>query len=387
MIFSEKFDFKFNSNEFIKLYDNNIISKKNIINLVNSNPSDCGFVFEKRLLEKALCSYNNSSYIPDPKGFQRARSIISDYYGKRGKKVNSDYLILTSSSSEAYSYILKLITNPGDNILIPAPSYPLIEQLAIFENVKVSYYDLVYSDIWEIKIDSLTASINDNTKAVVLINPGNPAGNYVKKNEMNKICDICRKRNISLIVDEVFFDYYFEKPDEIINDSGVLIFFINGISKMLALPQMKLSWIYVDENSDKSNEALERLEFMADTYLSVSAPVQNGLEIFFNQRENIQKSIKDRINTNYSIVKSALSDNHRVKLLNIEGGWYSVLKLNMDTDEEEFCIKLLKEKNTFVHPGYFYDFQNGNYLIVSLICGDRFSTGIKNLCDLINNYK
>ncbi len=321
-----------------------------ILDLTESNPTRCGFVYPRLWLE-AFTNQNNLTYTPEAKGIGLARRAIADYYQRKRITISSDKIILTSSTSEGYSFLLKLLTNPGDHVLVPKPSYPLFQFLLELHDVESDYYPLVYNGAWSIDRQAFRSLMTVQTKAVILVNPNNPTGSYVNADDMAFLNEQCLKNHMAIISDEVFFDYQLNthiNPYSLCLNNEVLTFVLSGISKILGLPQMKLSWIAVNGPNTIVDTAMQRLEIIADTYLSVNAPVQNALASWLMEESLVQKQILDKVNQNISTLHQ-----HNLKPLAVDGGWYAVIHKPFIKSEESFVLSLLEQEQVLVHPGFF----------------------------------
>jgi len=340
-----------------------------ILNLTESNPTKCGFRYPKRIL-KSLYDKKNFFYAPDAQGMLETRQAISEYYKTKNINVRPEQIFLTSSTSEAYSYLFRLLANPEDRILFPHPSYPLFQFLGDLNDVALDFYALQYLDQWVIDFGSLKDLITSHTKSIVLVNPNNPTGSFFRMYELEELNGLCQKNRLSIICDEVFHDFSINPHENhlsLINNKSVLTFVLGGFSKTLGLPQMKLSWIVISGPDDLVKEASARLEVIADTYLSVNTPVQNACRVWLKYKKDLQSQILNRIRNNFSLLKKLFSSNSPCQLLNMEGGWYGVLKLPLHYSEEQIVLDCLKEDHVFVHPGYFFDFLDEPYIVLSLL--------------------
>ncbi len=339
------------------------------IDLTLSNPTRCGFDYPSKEILSALSDERAMEYYPESFGLDDARNAVCDYYRKKGLKVDKNQIILTSSTSEAYSYLFRLLANPNDRVLFPQPSYPLFEFLVDLHDLRMGYYTLNYDGAWGLGEDFLN-NFDKSTRAFILVNPNNPTGSYIKFLELARINDLCDEYEVPIICDEVFHDFPFNeklKPISMVTNNKVLTFTLGGLSKSLGLPQMKLSWIVINGPVNLVEEAKKRLEIIADTYLSVNTPAQLSLRQWFTLKDNIQSQIKSRILNNYHFAQQQVKLLKRIQLLDVEGGWYITLKLSTSRNEDEWVLKLLNNYHVYVHPGYFFDFDQGNHLIVSLL--------------------
>ncbi|MBU0467874.1 MAG: pyridoxal phosphate-dependent aminotransferase [Candidatus Omnitrophica bacterium] len=381
-MFATRTNWEFSSNRLVLLHDS--LKKKNeeIIDLTQSNPTECGFYYPEEEIVKALSNSSNLVYSPSSKGMLSARKIVSGYYKDKGYEVDPENIFLTSSTSEGYLFLFRLLADPGDKILFPSPSYPLFEVLTQLNDLELVPYPLKY-DQWSLD-KTVFDELSGGAKAIVAVNPNNPTGSFVEDDDLQIINDACSKIEASIICDEVFLDYSFEdnaKPNSLVGNKMNLTFVLGGLSKALGMPQMKLAWIVVNGPDRLVKEAKKRLEIIADTFLSVNIPSQNALEKWMQCRSVIQKDIFKRVRENKETLRSMISGNNKFKMLDAKGGWYSVLRLPGSVDEEEFCYELLREKKVFVHPGYFFDFSEGSHIVVSLLPQKRmFEEGLKAFC-------
>ncbi|MBF0486171.1 MAG: pyridoxal phosphate-dependent aminotransferase [Candidatus Omnitrophica bacterium] len=343
-----------------------------IFDLTESNPTRAGFQYSPDIFLKPLTHPESLIYAPHPQGLLSAREAVARYYKEKGEVISPEQLVLTSSTSEAYSFLFRLLFNAGDRVLVPAPSYPLFSYLAGLNDVEVDYYQLEFSDgVWQINFPSIESSMTALTRAVILVSPNNPTGSSLKKEELKKLNKVCRAHNLAIISDEVFSDYLFDERDDICKtvagNNAVPIFALGGVSKALAMPQMKLSWIVSNGPGDYLSQCMPRLEMIADTYLSVNTPVQNAASAWLKERHVIRDQVLNRVKENFSVLKKGVSKNPRVSLFPVEGGWYAVLKADLLLPEDEWAIKLLRDKQVYVHPGFYFDFKDEGYIVLSLL--------------------
>jgi alanine-synthesizing transaminase len=281
-----------------------------------------------------------------------------------------DRILLTASTSEAYAYLFKLLTNPGDEVLVPRPSYPLFEFLADMESVAVRPYPLVYHGGWSIDLHGVEAALTPRTRAIVLVNPNNPTGSYVKRGELSALTALCARHDVALISDEVFADYALgDDSDRVTTLAGVeecLAFSMSGLSKVAGLPQMKLGWVVVNGPAALRAEAWEKLEWVADTYLSVSTPVQCAAARLLAAGHAVQQQIRRRTADNLEFARCALAGS-AANILEVEGGWYITLQVPRVRSEEEWVLDLLEHVDVLAQPGFFYDFEAEAFLVVSLL--------------------
>jgi alanine-synthesizing transaminase len=339
------------------------------LDLTESNPTHAGLEYMPEIVA-ALADPRMLAYEPAPAGSPAAREAVSAYYAARGQTVAPAHMLLTASTSEAYCYLFKLLTDPGDEVLAPSPSYPLFEFLAGMESVTVRPYPLEYHGAWRIDLAAVEAAVTPRTRAIVLVNPNNPTGSYVKRGELRALTSLCAARGMALISDEVFADYELtEDAERVTTLAGVeecLAFSMSGLSKVAGLPQMKLGWIVAAGPEALRREALEKLEWIADTYLSVSTPVQCAAGALLAAGAGVQRQIRERTVANLAFARRALAGS-AANILAVEGGWYITLQVPRIRSEEEWTLRLLEEDGVLVQPGFFYDFASEAYLVVSLL--------------------
>ncbi|HLG97925.1 MAG TPA: pyridoxal phosphate-dependent aminotransferase [Bryobacteraceae bacterium] len=336
-----------------------------ILDLTESNPTAAGFTYPASLLA-ALADPRSLRYEPHPAGLASARAAVANYYGT----VSPARVLLTASTSEGYAYLFKLLADPGDEVLVPRPSYPLFEFLAELDSVRAVQYPLTYEGRWWIDFDALRNSITPRTRALVLVNPNNPTGSFLKRSELNQLIAVCAEHRLAIISDEVFSDYVLSGGQCVRSLSeiqDVLSFVLSGFSKVLGLPQLKFGWILCGGPDAARKQALERLELIADTYLSVGTPVQWAADRLLGWRKDIQKHILDRVHANREVLSRKIGSASPWRLLETEGGWYAVLEAPKIQSEEEWALGLLRDDNVLVQPGFFFDFEKEAYLVVSLL--------------------
>ena len=299
-MFSRRTDWKLTPNRLSKAIDEVRASGVQPIDLTISNPTRAGITYSASAILDSLNSPQSLDYDPQPRGLARAREAVAEYYQARREQVDPEALVLTSGTSEGYAYLFRLLTNPGDEILVPKPSYPLFDFLADLEDVKLVPYPLLYDHGWQIDFHSLEKAIGPSTRGIVLVNPNNPTGSYVSARERDQLNEICRRHHLALIVDEVFLDYALDSSQHasFTTNEGALTFSLSGLSKISALPQMKLAWIAVNGPKDPVHSAIQRLEVIADTYLSVSTPVQVAAPALLAERVRVQSQIRSRVQAN-----------------------------------------------------------------------------------------
>lgn len=360
-----------------------------VLDLTESNPTRCGFSYPQEQILKSLTEENNLSYRPTPRGDLKAREAISHYYREKSSIISPERIFLTASTSEAYSYLFRLLANPSDHVLFPHPSYPLFSFLGNLNDVRMETYPLIYEGRWNIDLKNTQHLFCDDTRAFVLVNPNNPTGSFVRRDELQGLNSLCQQHNTALICDEVFADFAFDGNRgcvSLVDNDQVLTFVLGGVSKTLGLPQMKLSWIVMNGPEDLVKKAGLRLEVIADTYLSVNTPTQNAFPLWLSHRKAIQSRINARIRENYSFLKEQAKESRDCELLAAEGGWYAVLKIPDTYSEEEWALAFLNRDHVFVHPGYFFDFDSEAFIVVSLLAADHvFQDGIKRILEHMAN--
>jgi alanine-synthesizing transaminase len=355
---------------------------KPLLDLTVSNPTECGFEYDSSAILGALSNPVALSYEPDPKGLESARRAVAGYYSDRGENVSIEDIFLTTSTSEAYSYVFRTLCDPGDELLIPSPSYPLFDFLADIQDVRLVRYPLIYDHGWQIDFHSLEQAITPRTRGVIVVNPNNPTGNFVKSAEMAKLNEICSARELAIIADEVFLDFALDgdRPASFAANRSAPTFTLSGLSKICGLPQMKAAWLIVSGPQPWKSEALARLEVIADTYLSVNAPVQLAIPRFLEQRHSFQDQVMSRIQRNLAELGRLLAAQKAVSRLKVEGGWCAVLRVPATRSDEDLAIELLTTHGVSVHPGHFYGFPSKGHLVASLIVHEtKFSTGVARL--------
>ncbi len=384
MKFSRRTDWRTAPNLLAQAMDAKKRSGKKLIDLTESNPTRCGFGYLKSELLKPFSSESNFLYEPDSHGLAVAREAVCDYYAEKKVTVQPDQVFMTAGTSEAYSYIFRLLCENGESILVPQPSYPLFDYLADLNDIAIKRYRLNYEDGWRIDRPSLENAAAGNPKAVILVNPNNPTGNFVRPDELELINRVCRQAECAIISDEVFWDFSFEKgakdhPSFAANH-GVLTFTLSGVSKIMGLPQMKLSWIVVSGPEAIRRQATERLEVIADTYLSVNTPSQRALASWLDAREEAKTEMLERILSNKQYLEEALGASGGPELLKSDGGWYGVIRYDSSLNEEAIALHLLEEQNIIIHPGYFFDFEDGRHGVVSFLTRiEIFREGVNRL--------
>ena len=382
-MFSRRTNWPLSSNRIAQALEQFKKANVPIIDLTESNPTRCGFAYPFQEILLPLAFDKNLCYEPQPQGSLEAREAVARYYKQQGRDVPVERIFLTASTSEAYSYLFRLLVDAGQEVLFPRPSYPLFQFLGDLNDVALNYYPLVFTGHWHMDFPQLEGCIHPATKAVVLVNPNNPTGSFIKNDELSILNRICRAKNVPIICDEVFADFAFPGSKDAVSLAGndaVLTFVLGGLSKTLALPQMKLSWIIVSGPEELANAACQRLEMIADTYLSVNTPVQNAVAGWLSSKDEFQGPVKQRTLDNLRFLEQAVKTT-KCQLLKPEGGWYAVIRVPLTKiSEEEFILQLLGNNHVFAHPGYFFDFNQEGFLVLSLLPpSDIFKEGIQRI--------
>ncbi len=369
-----------------------------ILDLTESNPTKAGFDYPENEVRRAFAEPEMLQYDPHPAGLKLAREAVAAYYAGRGSFVEPGRVVMTASTSEAYSYLFKLLADANDEVLVPQPSYPLFEFLARLEGVAPVGYRLRYDQGWSVDMESVRAAMTERTRAVVVVNPNNPTGSFLKRREWEEMSGLCRKRNVAIICDEVFADYALEEDSErvttLVDEKEAATFCLSGLSKVAGMPQLKAGWIVLVGTESDQAESRARLELIADTYLSVNTPVQLALGSLLKAGREVREQILERVRRNLAHLREQLSGAVEVNgpatllsatllpatLLEVEGGWYATLRVPRTKTEEQWCLELLEQDGVRVQPGFFYDFPDEAFLVVSLLTPlETFREGIGRL--------
>jgi aspartate/methionine/tyrosine aminotransferase len=356
-----------------------------VLELTESNPTRVGLAYPQAEILAALADASALRYHPSPQGLESAREAVAAYYHHGRTPVSAANVLLTASTSEAYAYLFKLLANPGDQILAPRPSYPLFEFLAGLESVDIRQYPLRYDGVWHVDFDALERAITPRTRAIVVVNPNNPTGSFLKRAELDVLDLLAAERGLAVLSDEVFRDYAFaedaERVSSLVGDRRALTFSMSGLSKIAGLPQMKLGWIVA--SGPGRDAALDALELIADTYLSVSTPVQVALPRLLGVSGSILNEIRQRTASNLTRLREAVQGS-AATLLRAEGGWYAVLQVPRTRLEEEWALTLLDKYDVLVQPGFFFDFESEAFLVLSLLPEPAtFAEGLRRLRSII----
>ncbi len=410
-MFSERTNWSLSQNRFTQAVEEVRARGEKILDLSASNPTRIGLKYDSAAILDALRSDKALDYDPQAKGLLSAREAVAGYYreqygsgeGDVKSAIDPERIVLTASTSEGYSYVFRLLCNSGDELLVPKPSYPLFEFLADLQDVNLVPYPLIYDHGWQMDFHSMEKAVTGRTRGVVIVHPNNPTGSYVKPEELGPLNQFCRSHELALIVDEVFLDYGLDGPEGAVElrsdgepraavptyarqcpsfvwNEDVLTFTLSGLSKISALPQMKVAWVVTSGPVEIANGAMARLEVIADTYLSMNAPVQWAVPALLEQRSNIQQQLMKRVKANLMELDRQLAKQKSCQRLSVEGGWYAVLRVPVTRSDEELAIELVREKSVLVHPGHFYDFESDGYLVISLITAEQeFAEGMKRM--------
>jgi len=380
-MFASRTNWNLKPNRLAEALERHKSSGRRLLDLSASNPTECGFNYDAPAIMRSLCTPASLQYHPDPRGLKSARQAVAYYYAERGERVSIDDLLLTASTSEAYSFIFRLLCNPGDELLIPTPSYPLFDFLADVNDVKVSRYPLFYDHGWHIDVYALKQAVTPRTRGIIVVHPNNPTGHFTRPEEVAQLNQICSANQMAIIADEVFLDFSLgATAKSFVGNPGALTFTMSGISKISGLPQMKLAWLVAGGPATAKREALARLEMIADTYLSLNAPIQLAAPILLRQRTAFQRQLMARVRANLAELDAQIAKEKRFDRLNVEGGWYAVLRVPATRPDEDLAIDLLEKHDVYVHPGHFYDFPSDGYLVVSLITPEQdFAEGLRRI--------
>jgi aspartate/methionine/tyrosine aminotransferase len=415
-MFSERTNWKLARNRFTQAVEEVRVSGERVLDLTLSNPTRAGLKYDEQAILGALTSRQALDYDPQSKGLLAAREAVAEYYRSehRVRELDPERIVLTTSTSEGYSFVFRLLCNAGDELLVPKPSYPLFEFLADLQDVKLVPYPLIYDHGWQMDFPSLEKAVTERTRGVVVVHPNNPTGSYVSAGERELLNAFCRAHGLTLIVDEVFLDYglgVFDKENSrslhapldrlspiqrlgrddraygsFAHNRDVLTFTLSGLSKIAALPQMKVAWVVTSGPDVSAEAAMGRLEVIADTYLSMNAPVQWAVPALLEQRKSIQRQLLERVTRNLAELDRQLAGQKACERLSVQGGWYAVLRVPVTRSDEELAIVLVREKRVLVHPGHFYDFPRDGYLVLSLITQEgEFGEGIRRVLGLFNS--
>jgi len=354
-----------------------------LLDLTISNPTAANLIYPHGEIANVLGCLRQFDYQPDPAGSFKARQAIAGMYGANGIAVAAEHILLTASTSEAYAHLFKLLCDPGDEILVPLPSYPLFEFLAALEGVRTVPYWLRYDGNWHVDLASVESAINGRTRAIVVVNPNNPTGSFLKREEAAALVELARRKNLPVISDEVFTNFALsaahDRVQSFADRSETLVFSLNGLSKSCGMPQMKLGWIVISGPDEAARQSRERLEFILDTYLSPSTPVQSALPSLLAIGQGVRQQIQERTRRNYEALKHILAG-APANALHTEAGWSAIVQIPRTRSEEEWILTLLDQQNVVTQRGYFFDMPNEAYLVLSLLTDPEvFDEGVKRI--------
>lgn len=354
-----------------------------LLDLTVGNPTAAGIPYASGEILSALSDPRALLHAPEPLGLPSARAAVARDWAARGTAIDASRIALTASTSEAYAVLFKMLCDPGDEVLVPAPSYPLLGFLAAFESVHPRSYPLVYAGRWHVDLDALRAAIGPRTKAIVVVSPNNPTGSYLGEEELEAMLDL----GLPIVSDEVFATYPLGAAEVVVPDGRVasvanaergLVFALSGLSKLAALPQLKLGWIGVGGEASLAASALARLELVLDAYLSVATPVQHALPALLASRSTAEGAIRTRARTNLAVLRDAMKRAASASVLDVEGGWYAIVRVPDVHTDEQWALELVEKDGVHVQPGYFFDMSHGAFLVVSLLTPeDVFAAGAR----------
>jgi len=357
-------------------------SGRPLFDLTVSNPTACGFTYDESAILAAFHSPSSLQYEPAAQGLLSAREAVANYYLEKNAEVSPSDLFLTTSTSEAYTYLFRLLCNPGDEVLIPTPSYPLFDFLADINDVRLVRYPLLYDHGWQLDLPAFERAISPLTRAAIVVHPNNPTGHYAKSQEQSQLSALCAKNNLAIVADEVFLDFALEAitVKTFAAQSAALTFTLSGLSKLCGLPQMKSAWIAISGPDPLKSSARERLDVISDSYLSMNAPVQYALPALLATRTAFQLQLMERVRANLSALDAQLANHSVCSRLPLEAGWNVILRVPATSSDEELALTLVAQHGVLVHPGHFYDFSRDGFLVLSLIVPEKeFAEGARRL--------
>lgn len=385
--YSQRLSWSFTANRFSRLIADKRKSGISLLDLTISNPTTVLAGYPHFAISRIYAGLNDFTFRPDPLGRLESRLAIVEFYKRRAISISPEQILFTGSTSEAYSFLFKLLLNPGEEVLVPAPSYPLFEYLAALDSVRIVPYRLVYDGNWFIDFMDVARQISSRTRAIVVVNPNNPTGSVLKTSEADRLFDLALQHRLPIISDEVFMDYALDETagavKTFIGHDAVLSFSLNGLSKSAGMPQMKLAWIAINGPEQDREIARHALELIIDTYLSVGTPVEAALPGLLEIGEVIQQEIRARIAQNWKIANEILN-NSPAKCLHAEGGWSGIIQLPRTFSEEQWITRLVEEQAVIVQPGYFFDMPSEAYVVVNLITRtEEFVDGLRRIRQLL----
>ena len=388
-MFADRTQWNLQVNQFSQALERRRKSGEQILDLTASNPTTVGLTYDESAILTVLSRRESLIYEPDPKGLGTTRKAVARYYAESvgEAELDPESIILTASTSEAYSYLFRLMCNAGDEVLVGTPSYPLFEYLAEIQDVRLVSYELVYDHGWQVDFHSLRQKLTSRTRAIMLVHPNNPTGSYVSDEERRELNAIAREHELALVVDEVFLDFPLDgaRHRSFATNADALTFTLSGLSKICALPQMKLAWLIASGPEELKREALARLELIADTYLSPSAPIQHAAADFLRLRTSMQEQVMTRVKANVAELDRQLDGQQLCQRLDVEGGWYAVLRVPVTRADEQLAVELLERQSVVAHPGLFFDFHSDGYLVLSLITPEAtFAEGVRRVLEFVH---
>ena len=385
-VFAQRTNWRLSPNRLTQALQQRLSAGAEILDLTESNPTRCGLRYNDSQILAALAHPESLRYSPDAKGLRSARDAVVSYYAQRALPgsdlVDADHILLTTGTSEAYSFVFRLLCEPGDQVLVPCPSYPLFQLLADVQDITLVPYLLFYDHGWHLDLHSLQSALTPRSRAVMIVHPNNPTGSYLKSSEAGALNHLCREHELAIVADEVFLDYAHAGPvrPSFAGNLQALTFTLSGLSKISALPQMKVAWIVTSGPPGLATPARERLEVIADTYLSLSTPQQLAAPALLEQRHQMREQLLQRIGGNLAALDAQLAGQKACQRLEVEGGWYAVLRVPVTRSDEELALALLQQQSVLAHPGHFYDFPGDGHLVLSLITpAEQFCEGVARL--------
>lgn len=391
MTFSDRTSWELEENDLTRTVREHRAAGRELFDLTVSNPTACGFAYDAGALLAPLAQPEALLYEPDSLGMTRAREAVAAYYADHGAHVPLERLCLTTSTSEAYSFLFRLLCDPGDEVLIARPSYPLFDFIAQLDSVLLREYPLLYDPTahaasdhgWSIDLHALEAAITPRTRAVIVVHPNNPTGSFASNEERAALDHLCERHNLALIVDEVFLDYALHEtaPGTFATGGKALCFVLSGISKVCGLPQMKASWIAASGPVSLVHDAMARLEVIADTFLSMNAPVQHALPQWLAQRATFQRQVRERMHANLATLDARLHNTHAQRLA-LQGGWTAILRVPRTASQkgrEVPFVEAALARNVLVQPGEFYGMPAGRAILSLLTPPDTWQRGLVQL--------
>ena len=333
-----------------------------LCDLTEANPTRTGLSELGELERAALTRALGTAYQPDARGLPAARAAVAGYYESRALAVDAEHLVLTTGTSESYAHLFRLLADPGDSILVPAPSYPLFEPLAALEGIRIRSFPLAWDGRWHLDLDALSSAMSGGARAVVTVQPNHPTGTCLEARELAALEDLCVRHDAAIIADEVFGDFAWESRPHglpsLVGERRARTFVLSGLSKVCGLPQLKLGWIWAGGPAAERERALAGLEWIADLFLSVAGPVQLALPALLDQRRTFTSRTLDRVARNRARLSELVKRCPALSALRADGGWVACLRLPSRCTEEVWALALL-ERGLIVHPGHFYDFGFG----------------------------